>query len=142
VGWLTLRATELQTRRLESIEANRREEVLGPVVRPVSPSVRYIPAGTTLETAIQANASTGPASNTRGLDRLRPEAPPTAPESRLDHGTDHGTAAAALPSSAGSKQPPATESASARRSAPPPSAPLSITPSDRSLLDMLFRSQN
>ena len=142
VGWLTLRATELQTRRLESIEANRREEVLGPVVRPVSPSVRYIPAGTTLETAIQANASTGPASNTRGLDRLRPEAPPTAPESRLDHGTDHGTAAAVLPSSAGSKQPPATESASARRSAPPPSAPLSITPSDRSLLDMLFRSQN
>ena len=142
VGWLTLRATELQTRRLESIEANRREEVLGPVVRPVSPSVRYIPAGTTLETAIQANASTGPASNTRGLDRLRPEAPPTAPESRLDHGTDHGTAAAALPSSAGSKQPPATESASARRAAPPPSAPLSITPSDRSLLDMLFRSQN
>ena len=142
VGWLTLRATELQTRRLESIEANRREEVLGPVVRPVSPSVRYIPAGTTLETAIQANASTGPASNTRGLDRLRPEAPPTAPESRLDHGTDHGTAAAALPSSAGSKQPPATESASARRAAPPPSAPLSITPSNRSLLDMLFRSQN
>ena len=143
VGWLTLRATELQTRRLESIEANRREEVLGPVVRPVSPSVRYIPAGTTLETAIQANASTGPASNTRGLDRLLPEAPPTAPESRLDLGTDHGAAAAALPSSsAGSKQPPATESASARRSAPPPSAPLSITPSDRSLLDMLFRSQN
>jgi large subunit ribosomal protein L24 len=142
LGWLTLRATELQTRRLESVEANRREDVLGPVVRPVSPSVRYIPAGTTLETAIQANASTGPASNTRGLDRLRPEAPPTAPESRLDHGTDHGTAAAALPSSAGSKQPPATESASARRAAPPPSAPLSITPSNRSLLDMLFRSQN
>ena len=142
VGWLTLRATELQTRRLESVEANRREDVLGPVVRPVSPSIRYIPAGTTLETAIQANASTGPASNTRGLDRLRPEAPPAAPEGRLDHGTDHGAAAAAVPSSAGSKQPPATESASARRSAPPPSAPLSITPSARSLLDMLFRSQN
>jgi hypothetical protein len=112
-------------------------------VRPVSPSVRYIPAGTTLETAIQANASTGPASNTRGLDRLLPEAPPTAPESRLDLGTDHGAAAAALPSSsAGSKQPPATESASARRAAPPPSAPLSIIPSARSLLDLLFRSQN
>ena len=143
VGWLTLRATELQTRRLESVEANRREDVLGPVVRPVSPSVRYIPAGTTLETAIQANASTGPASNTRGLDRLLPEAPPTAPESRLDLGTDHGAAAAALPSSsAGSKQPPATESASARRAAPPPSAPLSIIPSARSLLDLLFRSQN
>ncbi len=141
VGWLTLRATELQTRRLESIEANRREEVLGPVMRPLSPSVRYIPAGTTLETTIPANASTAPASGSRGLDRLRPEAPPAAPESRLGHGTDHG-AAAALPSSAGSKQPPATESASARRSAPPPSAPLSITPSDRSLLDMLFRSQN
>jgi len=141
MGWLTLRATELQTRRLESVEANRREDVLGPVVRPVSPSIRYIPAGTTLETAIQANASIGPASNTRGLDRLRPEAPPTAPDSRLDHGADHG-AAAALPSSAGSKQPPATESASARRAVPPASAPLSITPPDRSLLDMLFRSQN
>ena len=143
VGWLTLRATELQTRRLESIEANRREEVLGPVVRPASPSVRYIPAGTTLETTIQANASAAPASGTRGLDRLRPEAPPAAPESRLDHGgTDHGAAAALPPPAASKPQPPGTDSASARRSAPPPSAPLSITPSDRSLLDMLFRSQN
>ena len=94
VSWLTLRATELQTRRLELIEANRREDVLGPVVRPASPSVRYIPPGTTLETTIQANASAAPASGTRGLDRLRPEAPPAAPESRSDHGgTDHGAAA-------------------------------------------------
>lgn len=149
VGWLTLRATELQTRRLESIEANRRKEALGPVTHPASPSVRFIPAGTALEAAVQTNASAAPASGTRGLDRLRPEVPPATPESRLDpSGADHGAAAAALPPSAGAKpQPPGTESASARRSAPPPSArppsaPLSITPSDRSLLDLLFRSQN
>jgi len=144
VGWLTLRATELQTRRLESIEANRREEALGPVMRPASPSVRFIPAGTALEAAVQTNASVAPASGTRGLDRLRPEVPPGTPESRLDpSGADHGAAAAVLPPSAGAKpQPPGAESASARRSAPPPSAPLSITPSDRSLLDLLFRSQN
>ena len=56
VGWLTLRATELQTRRLESIEANRREEVVGPVVRPASPAVRFIPMGTALETRDHINA--------------------------------------------------------------------------------------
>ncbi len=144
VSWLTLRATELQTRRLESIEANRRADALGPVVRPPSPSVRYIPAGTTVETAIQANASFAAGSSMRGLDRLRPEAPPAAPVTRLDRGTDHGAGAPALPASAASKPPPppATDSASARHSAPPQSAPLSITPSDRSLLDLLFRSQN
>jgi len=139
VGWLTLRATELQTRRLESIEANRRDEALGPVVRPASPSVRFIPAGTALETAVHANASAAPASGTRGLDRLRPEVRAPAPESRLDR----GAAAAALPPSAASKPlPPGTDSANARHPASPPSAPLSITPADRSLLDLLFRSQN
>ena len=33
-AWLTLRAAELQTRRLESIEANRRDGGTGPVIRP------------------------------------------------------------------------------------------------------------
>ncbi|HMK70866.1 MAG TPA: AsmA family protein [Xanthobacteraceae bacterium] len=119
VGWLTLRATELQTRRLQSIEANQRPEARGPVVRPAAPSVRYIPAGTTVETAIEPDAAAAATGGPRGLDRLRPEAPAALPESRLDHG---GAAAPA----------PSSSAPSSARSKPPPS--------DRSLLEMLFRS--
>ena len=157
VGWLTLRATEQQTRRLESIEANRREEVLGPVVRPASPSIRFIPPGTALETAIRANASAAPALGTRGFERLRPEVPAAAPAGSSDHGgTDQGAAAAALPSPIGIKPVPprtmtGTDNTTAtagtaeqdrRGSVPPQPAPLSAEPSARSPFYFLFRSQN
>jgi hypothetical protein len=119
VGWLTMRATELQTRRLESVEANRREDVLGPVVRPASPALRFIPNGTALETVDHVNASAAAPLGARAFDRLRSEIPAVAPTSR----SDHGTAAAALPSSSALK-------------------PVAPQPAARSPLDLLFRSQN
>jgi large subunit ribosomal protein L24 len=149
VGWLTLRSAELQTRRLESIEANRREEALGPVVRPASPAIRFVPLGTPLESAIQANVSAVPAFGARGLERLQPEAPTAVPnETHSDAaGADHGAPAAAaeVPAAAGAKPAPpradnaATNAGTAepahRRTAPP-------QPASHSPLDFLFRSQN
>ena len=135
VGWLTLRATELQTRRLESIEANRREEALGPVVRPASPSVRFIPAGTALETAVHDKCvSRAGFRHARARPPAARSAARRAGEPFRPHRRRSRRRRAALPPSAGAKpQPPGTDSASARRSAPPPSAPppsapLSITP--------------
>jgi uncharacterized protein involved in outer membrane biogenesis len=113
IGWLTMRASELQTRRLESIEANRRDEVSGPFVRPSSPSIRFVPPGTALETVDRANVPAPPSPGTRTLDRLRPEAP-----SRSEGGA---AAAATSPAASGIK----------------PAAPRSDSP-----LDLLFRSQN
>jgi large subunit ribosomal protein L24 len=118
VGWLTLRATEQQTRRLESIETNRRADVLSPAVRPAPPSVRFVPPGTALEITKQASAPAA-SSGVRGFERLRPEAPaaikPAAPHATL--GADKPTA------TAGTAQ-----------QAPQPAV--------RSPLDLLFRSQN
>ena len=73
-GWLTLRAAELQTRRLESIEANGRQDVIGRAARPDFPAVRMAPAGGIVEFAMRASASASPF-GTRGLDLLQTEAP-------------------------------------------------------------------
>jgi hypothetical protein len=141
--WLTLRSAELQTRRLESIEANRRDDTLGPVVRPVSPSIRFVPRGTALESAIQPNAA--PALGTRSFEHLLPEAPGARPdEIRPDSGSaDHGTAAAAaLPPPVEIKPIPAPRSDNASGTAgtaarhPAPPAP------SHSPFNFLFRSQN
>ncbi len=78
VSWLTLRATEQQTRRLESLEANRRQDVLGPAMRPLAPSVRIIPQGTSLEINNHANVTAAPMPGANALDRLRPEVPAAA----------------------------------------------------------------
>ncbi len=147
VGWLTLRATEQQTRRLELVEANRRADVLGPVVRPLPAFIRFIPQGTVLEITNHANGPAGPAPGANGLDRLRPEVPATAtPTSR----SEHGAAAAALPApttspvgikSAAPPAPPAPpggdKTTAAAGTAPPPPQPASHWP-----FDFLFRSQN
>jgi hypothetical protein len=73
-GWLALRAAELQSRRLESIEANGRQDVIGRAVRPDFPVVRTVPAGGIVESAILASAS-APPPGVRGLDLLQSEAP-------------------------------------------------------------------
>jgi large subunit ribosomal protein L24 len=73
-GWLALRAAELQSRRLESIEANGRQDVIGRAVRPDFPVVRPVPAGGIVESAILASAS-APPPGVRGLDLLQTEAP-------------------------------------------------------------------
>jgi uncharacterized protein involved in outer membrane biogenesis len=73
-GWLALRAAELQSRRLESIEANGRQDVIGRAVRPDFPVVRTVPAGGIVESAILASGS-APPPGVRGLDLLQTEAP-------------------------------------------------------------------
>lgn len=80
VGWLALRATEQQTRRLELAEAEQHGDALSRVVRPPSPPIRFIPQGTPLEIKIPADAA-APALHTR-FDRLRPENPAGLPAPR------------------------------------------------------------
>jgi uncharacterized protein involved in outer membrane biogenesis len=111
-GWLTLRAAELQTRRLESIEANGRQDVIGRAVRPDFPVVRPVPAGGIVEFAGLASASPPGA---RGLDLLQTEAP----------------AAGVTGSTTANKPRPAPQPA-------PPAAPQTAGPP----LDLLFRPQN
>jgi hypothetical protein len=79
LGWLTLRSTELQTRRLQSLEANGRPDVSsGPVVRPGSPAVRFLPLGTVLESGASANT---PAPRGVGTaERLQPTPPGLVPD--------------------------------------------------------------
>jgi uncharacterized protein involved in outer membrane biogenesis len=136
LGWLTLRATEQQTRRIESLEVNRRADVVGPALRPVPPSTRIIPQGTALEITNKSSSTSASMFDSHELARLRPEVPATVPTSRSDRG-------AALP------VPPAVRPA-ATRPAPgadrttttagtPPAAP---QPTTRAPLDLLFHSQN
>jgi uncharacterized protein involved in outer membrane biogenesis len=70
-GWLTLRAAELQTRRLESLEANGRQETIGRAVRPDFPVVRAAPGGGLVEADI-ANAPAATLGG-RGSDVLQPD---------------------------------------------------------------------
>jgi large subunit ribosomal protein L24 len=78
ISWLTLRATEQQTRRLESLEVSRRQDVLGAAMRPLPPSVRIIPQGTPLEINNHVNVAAAPVPGANALDRLRSEAPAAA----------------------------------------------------------------
>jgi len=78
IGWLTLRATEQQTRRLELLEANRRPDVLGEAIHPPPPFVRIVPQGTVLEINNHASAGAASALGTNAFDRLRPENPAAA----------------------------------------------------------------
>jgi hypothetical protein len=78
VSWLTLRATELQTRRLEAIEANRQQGVVAQAPHPEPPDQRMPLSGVVVETAAPASASAMPA---RALERLPPAAaPPLVPD--------------------------------------------------------------
>jgi hypothetical protein len=113
-GWLTLRAAELQSRRLESIEANGRQDVIGRAVRPDFPVVRPVPAGGIVEFAGLASASPPGA---RGLDLLQTEAP----------------AAGVTGSTAPNKPRPASQPVATQPAAPQTAGPP---------LDLLFRPQN
>jgi large subunit ribosomal protein L24 len=138
VNWLTLRAAEFQTRRLESIEANRRSDVLGAALRPPSPPIRFISPGTAAESASSTGDGTLPGS--RGFERLRPEPPP--PPAPID--PDRAPAA---PPTAGAKPLPphadnaatATGSGETNRKRP---TPPQTAPAHRGPWDFLFRSQN
>jgi large subunit ribosomal protein L24 len=101
-NWLTLSAAELQTRRIESIEANRRDEMLAPAVHPAPPDVRIVAPGTVVESAAPPSLLAAPVPGSPVLERLQPQAaPPTVPELPVQPGTgnaDHGPATAAAPS--------------------------------------------
>ena len=129
MGWLTLRATEQQTRRLESIEANRRNDDFGSVIRPVSPAIRYIPAGVALETTNRID----PASvfGSRTFDRIRPEASAEMPAGHPDQGPESLTGAANAPPPRADK---ATTTSGTTRAPSPPGL--------HSPLDLLFHPQN
>jgi uncharacterized protein involved in outer membrane biogenesis len=145
MGWLTLRTTEQQTRRLESIEANRRNDDVGSVMRPASPAIRFIPAGVALETAnrIDAASLSGP----RSLDRMRPEASAESPSSHVDPShVDPGHADQGSASLTGSAGPANPASPAVPRSDKPNTTAGTARASTPSLLrlplDLLFHSQN
>jgi hypothetical protein len=73
-----LETTELEIRRLDSLEANRRFDVLGDAARPAPPATRFVPQGTALEINNHANAAAAPPPGTNLLDLLRPEGQPSA----------------------------------------------------------------
>jgi uncharacterized protein involved in outer membrane biogenesis len=136
LGWLSLRAAEQQTRRLESLEANRRADVLGDPARPVPPAMRFIPQGTALEINNHANAAAAAPIGTNLFDRLRPETLPPAAVAPLtlappSIGKPANPTAASVPDKTTDKTGPTT---SAVRPAP--------VPGIRSLLNSLFGSQN
>ena len=80
VSWLTLRATELQTRRIEAIEANRQQGAVAQAPHPEPPDLRMPLSGLVVETVAPANAATAPAP-ARALERLQPPAaPPLVPD--------------------------------------------------------------
>jgi hypothetical protein len=138
VGWLTLRATEQQTRRLESLEANRRPDVIADAGRPPPPSVRIIPQGTLLEINNHANAAASPVLGTNAYDRLRPE--PGAPAVVAPPSSAVAKPAAPGPATGADNK--ATAAAGAAQPAPAPPPQSTPQSSLRSLLNSLFRSQN
>jgi uncharacterized protein involved in outer membrane biogenesis len=139
LGWLGLRAAEQQTRRLESLEANRRADVLGDLARPMPPAMRYIPQGTALEINNHANAAAAPPLGTNLFDRLRPEAPPPAAVSPLSVAPPPiGKPANPLASAPDKTTDKTNDRTSAAGGAVRP-VPL---PGLRSLLNSLFGSQN
>ncbi len=159
LGWLTLRSTELQTRRLQSLETNGRQDIFSPVVRPGSPAVRFLPLGTVLESA--ASTQMPPPRGAGTAERLLPN-PPAAvlpDDSRSDlGGTGHGAAAAVALPPPPSPAVPHTDNAAVTGTAspvprragptppaaiPPPQAPpRAAAPATRSPLDLLFGSHN
>lgn len=138
VGWLTLRAAEQQTRRIELLEANRRADVLGDFVRPAPPSLRFIPRGTTLEIDSHASAATSPpAAGTNPFDRLRSEVPAAAAASP-------SPASPLPPPPAGSSKPavPSTTPGADKTTAATGAAAPTPQQGLRTLLNSLFHSQN
>jgi large subunit ribosomal protein L24 len=107
-GWLALRAAELQTRRLESLEANGRREVIGRAIRPDFAAVRATPRGTLVEYELQASAPLQAPGKPR-LDLLQPQLP---------SGADAGAVGQAKPKSSPPPQPDAPHVAGPDKNAP------------------------
>jgi hypothetical protein len=142
--WLALRGAERQTRLLESIEANRRDEVLSTLVHPPSPPLRFISPGTATELSIAPSALAAPSAH--GFDRLHTEAPSPAPiagQPDAANGAPNGASDAPVRADAAAT---GTVDAAKRHGAPAPTpaqpAPHPSTPGLHWPLDLLFGSQH
>ena len=142
-GWLALRAAELQTRRLESLEANRRPDVIGPATRPQSPVLRMPAPGNLAEFDSSTMPWSPPLPGQRGFERLQPPPPPPPPVPTLQQPgaarTDSAptAAAVAVPAAPTAASPAPAPAADAKaESVPLPPAP----PLKRGPLDLLPRS--
>jgi large subunit ribosomal protein L24 len=140
VSWLTLRATELQTRRIEAIEANRQQGAVAQAPHPEPPDLRMPLSGVVVETAAPANASAAPPA--KALERLQPlAAPPLVPD-----GSQPGSGNAAPPQAPApaSSQPkdsraaPRPPKSTATAGTPEPNRPPSAL---QRLLPNIFRSE-
>jgi len=76
-GWLALRAAELQTRRLELLEAKGRKDILGRAIHPDFTTLRAAPPGALSESGIQVAVAV-PTAAAPKLDLLQHPAPPAA----------------------------------------------------------------
>ncbi|MGB6536269.1 MAG: AsmA family protein, partial [Xanthobacteraceae bacterium] len=70
-SWLTLSAAELQTRLIDSIEANRRTGMAGQAGHAGSPNLPIAPSGAVVESAIPQRLLSAPVPGPRGLERLQ-----------------------------------------------------------------------
>jgi uncharacterized protein involved in outer membrane biogenesis len=82
MNFLTLRAAELQSRRIQSIEASRYDGLMAPAIHPDAPDVRVVPLGAVVESAVPMSLLTAPVPGARGVERLQQTAapPPALPE--------------------------------------------------------------
>jgi hypothetical protein len=95
MNWLTLRAAELQSRRIQSIEASRYDGLLAAAVHPDVPDVRTVPSGAIVESAVPPSLLAAPVPGARGLERLRQL--PASPGSPEPNGAGSEGAAATVP---------------------------------------------
>jgi uncharacterized protein involved in outer membrane biogenesis len=93
-SWLSLSAAELQTRRIDMIEANRQQgpAALAPPV--IAPDVHTLSPGTVLESELPPKLRAAPVPGARGLERLRlpPVAAPATPATPVPSAPGSGAA--------------------------------------------------
>src|SRR6185437_1743089 len=122
VSWLTLRAAELQTRRIEAIEANRQQGAVAQAPHPEPPDLRMPLSGVVVETAAPPNASAVPAP-ARALERLQPPPAPSPPLVPDNNQTGSGNAAPAPLPPKDSRAAPRPGQSAATAGTPEPSQP-------------------
>jgi hypothetical protein len=96
-SWLSLSAAELQTRRIESIEAGQHESARMPDAHPAAPDAHSLSPGTAIESAVPPNLA-APA-GAGGIERLQPPpvSPAQVPDQNHSGGGSVGRTAGALP---------------------------------------------
>jgi hypothetical protein len=139
-SWLTLSAAEMQTRRIQLIEADQQHDgSTAEAAHPDPPAVHLLSPGTVVESGVPPNLLSAPAPGTRSIERLKPTAPPpAAPEPKPPGpGSAEKGAAPAVPAPMAirsSDQPAlgardSTATAGAGEKSRRPSVPLSAGPS-------------